>query len=417
MDNLLYEIKESLRDSDISRTAVEVMALIRGLSESFDLGIRNVVTYCDDYWIYQSLIGRGEPKNIDHLMEEAQSILENMSCSDAELIALDDVKFAFRLAREAIASQSSRSRSVDVNAKHGENCDICHEETNEERMFFTNKCLHRHCFSCVKKHVEVKLLSGIVPTCLDYGCKSELTLEICSKVLTSKLIEMWKKKMKEDSIPAAERIYCPYPSCSMLMSRTELSSEAEQSNVKSCVKCCGLFCIDCKVPSHTDLSCADYKKLNPDPLVDDLKLKSLANENLWRQCVKCRHLIELSYGCNHMNCRCGYEFCYQCGIEWKKDQNTCPSGCRGIGNGDDDDDDDDNDDDNDDDDDDDDHDDDDDYEKGMGNYYFDEDGVRWRNYEEFLDNEIQPRDSDGWMIIEFPSPEQFFIEEGNGDRN
>ncbi|KAL9300651.1 putative IBR domain, E3 ubiquitin ligase RBR family [Arabidopsis thaliana] len=131
------------------------------------------------------------------------------------------------------------------------------------------------------------------------------------------------------------------------MSITELSSSSDealdQSNVRTCVKCNGLFCIDCKVPSHSDLSCADYKKLHPELLVDDIKLKLLANENMWRQCVMCRHLIELSDGCNHMTCRCGYQFCYGCGIEWKKNQDTCPSGCREMGHGDADSDDDDDD--------------------------------------------------------------------------
>ncbi|XP_020883107.1 uncharacterized protein LOC110228960 isoform X2 [Arabidopsis lyrata subsp. lyrata] len=318
-DNLVYQIKESLRDIEISRIGVEIMALIRGLSESFDLGMRRVVIYCDDDWIYQSIIGRGKSKKkIDHLVEEVQCILEEMACNDAVLVARNDVKSAFRLARESI-----NSSSVDVKAEQGENCVICFEETDAERMFFTNECIHRHCFTCVKQHVKVKLLSGTVPTCLDYGCKFELTLESCSKVLTPKLIEMWKQKMKEDSIPAVERIYCPYPNCSTLMSKTERSKSTDegsnQSNVRTCVKCNGLFCIDCKVPSYSDLSCADYKKLHPDPLVDDLKLKSLANDKMWRQCVKCRHMIELSHGCNHMTCRCGYEFCYQCGIEWKKE--------------------------------------------------------------------------------------------------
>ncbi|XP_023639578.1 E3 ubiquitin-protein ligase dbl4 [Capsella rubella] len=303
MDTLLYEIKESFGDVQISRRGVELMGLI---------------------------LGRGKTKKkYEHLVEEAQSILEKMYCNDAVLVARNDVKFAFRLAREAIASQGSSS--VDVKAEQEGVCGICLEETNEERMFSTDICPHRHCFSCVKKHVEVKLLSGIEPTCLEYGCKFVLTLKSCSKVLTSKLIDMWKHKMYEDSIPASEKIYCPYPSCSTLMSKSALSSEADQPNVRSCVKCCGLFCIDCKVPSHTDLSCDDYKKLHPDPLVDDLKLQSLANNNMWRQCIKCRHMIELSSGCNHMTCRCGYEFCYQCGIEWKNNQQSCPSGCAGIG--------------------------------------------------------------------------------------
>lgn len=54
-DNLLYEIKDSLTDTEISRRGVEIVALIHGLSESFDLGIRNVVIYCDDQWIYESV--------------------------------------------------------------------------------------------------------------------------------------------------------------------------------------------------------------------------------------------------------------------------------------------------------------------------------------------------------------------------
>jgi len=49
----LYEIKESLSDTKISCIEVESMALIRGLRESFDLGIRQVVVYCDDQLLYQ----------------------------------------------------------------------------------------------------------------------------------------------------------------------------------------------------------------------------------------------------------------------------------------------------------------------------------------------------------------------------
>ena len=43
--------------------------------------------------------------------------------------------------------------------------------------------------------------------------------------------------------------------------------------------------------------------LNPNPPAEDVKLKSLATSNLWRQCVKCNHMIELAEGCYHMTCR------------------------------------------------------------------------------------------------------------------
>ncbi|CAL9224600.1 unnamed protein product [Arabidopsis halleri] len=324
-DNLFHGIGKSLNDAVINREEADFLALITGLAESIHRGIKNVVICCDDRQIYQIIIGREKPQQkIVHLLEEAQRLRGKLASTGTVLFARDDVNFALRLAIDALVSESSSS------GDDGEKtCAICIEETDAEHMFFTDKCLHRHCFSCVNKHVEVKLLSRTVPTCLESGCKSELTLESCSQVLTPKLIEMWKRKMKEDLIPDAEKIYCPYPRCSVLMSKTELSSEAEQSNVRACIKCYGLFCIDCKVPSHSDLSCAEYKRLHPEPPFDDMELKCLANDQMWRQCAECKHMIELSDGCNHITCRCGYEFCYRCGHEWTKYQ--CPSGCPLMG--------------------------------------------------------------------------------------
>lgn len=42
--------------------------------------------------------------------------------------------------------------------------------------------------------------------------------------------------------------------------------------------------------------------------------------------MKCNHMIELAEGCYHMTCRCGYQFCYNCGSEWvdKKPICSCP---------------------------------------------------------------------------------------------
>lgn len=77
-------------------------------------------------------------------------------------------------------------------------------------------------------------------------------------------------------------------------------------------------------------------------------------------------------------CRCGYEFCYKCGVEWKKNQNSCPSGCLLTGHGDYDDEDDDDDDDSE-------H----TCEEDMCECYYDDDGVRWRDWEDFVDH--QPR--------------------------
>ncbi|XP_010431010.1 PREDICTED: probable E3 ubiquitin-protein ligase rbrA [Camelina sativa] len=332
-DELLFEIKEPVNDAKINIERVEIRALVRGLSEALDLGIKKLVIYCDDSSIYQNImIGKCDPKKervVEQLLEQVYRLLEKFDSSRAILVCRNNIKFVFNLAKEAIVSQTSTASEVK-----GEVCVICLEETMVDRMFFVGKCLHRYCFPCVNQFVEVKLQNGTVPTCLDNECKLELSLKYCSKVLKPKVIQMWKHKMKEDSIPVAERIYCPYLNCSTLMSKTAIS-RSDQSNDAACVKCAGLFCIDCKVPSHSGLSCTEYQELHPYTLVDDdLKLKSLAQNQKWRQCVKCRHLIELNLGCNHMICRCGYQFCYRCGVEWKKSQVICPTGCSRTADGD-----------------------------------------------------------------------------------
>lgn len=50
-DKLLFKMKESVSDVE----GVEVRALIRGLSESLDLGIKKVMIYCDDRDLYQNV--------------------------------------------------------------------------------------------------------------------------------------------------------------------------------------------------------------------------------------------------------------------------------------------------------------------------------------------------------------------------
>ncbi|KAJ0461642.1 putative IBR domain, E3 ubiquitin ligase RBR family [Helianthus annuus] len=71
----------------------------------------------------------------------------------------------------------------------------------------------------------------------------------------------------------------------------------------TCYKCHSIFCINCRVPWHTNMNCEEYKRRNPTPIVEESKLKNLAARNLWRQCIKCKHMIELAAGCYHMTCR------------------------------------------------------------------------------------------------------------------
>ncbi|CAE6075231.1 unnamed protein product [Arabidopsis arenosa] len=242
-DNLLFQMKEQVHNSRVSLLEVELMALKRGLTEAVGLGIDHKLIYCDHYRIFELV------------MERSASEQENIA------LLMDD-------------------------------------------MFSVALCGHEFCVECVKQHIEVRLLAGGVPRCPHYQCETKLTLGSCVNLLTSKLKAMWERIIDEESIHVADRVYCPNPRCSALMSVTKLSnSTKEDVTMRSCFKCGEPLCIKCKVPWHSNLSCNDYKRLGPNPTADDIKMKALANKKMWRQCENCQHIIERSEGCIHIICR------------------------------------------------------------------------------------------------------------------
>ncbi|KAK3135933.1 hypothetical protein QOZ80_5BG0425500 [Eleusine coracana subsp. coracana] len=105
--------------------------------------------------------------------------------------------------------------------------------------------------------------------------------------------------------------------------RVQVVTDYNAATLRKCVRCRGSFCIRCKVPWHDKMTCYQYKRRYPHARPEDVKLQNLAKQRLWRQCIKCKHMIELAEGCYHMTCVCGYEFCYTCGKEWKEKKATC----------------------------------------------------------------------------------------------
>ncbi|KAH0851111.1 LOW QUALITY PROTEIN: hypothetical protein HID58_094991 [Brassica napus] len=288
-DTLLFESKGQLVGRGANRQGAEIQALTRGLTEAWKLGIKHVSIFCDSFPIFQFVRGSWTPKQkkIAMLMDDLQRIRQQFSFTQAVLVAGNQVKYAYKLARESIVSQANpheNPRQAKLAARK-EECLICFNDIDPERMFSIGKCTHRFAFS---QHVEVKLLHGMIPNCPHDKCNSEMVIDA---LLTPKLGEMWKQRIKENAIPVTERVYCPYLRCSALMSKTKISESAKSlqsaypaSGVRRCVECRGLFCVDCKVPWHGKLSCTEYKKLHPNPPADDVKLKSLANNKMWRQC-------------------------------------------------------------------------------------------------------------------------------------
>jgi len=76
------------------------------------------------------------------------------------------------------------------------------------------------------------------------------------------------------------------------------------------------WCFNCGESAHLPCGCSLAEKW--------LSLCRTDAENVtWiraftKRCPKCQSMIEKNEGCNHMTCRCGYEFCWLCKQDWKK---------------------------------------------------------------------------------------------------
>lgn len=314
---------------------LEVMALNEGLHAALGLGIQSVKIVTDYRSLSNHLLGYWHPtqKKVIDVLNQAASLRKKFQRCQISLVQRNQLDYVMKLARDSIDSQVAKAAAMDASKEKRETCTICLEDTDVTKIHAVEGCGHRFCFSCMKEHVKVKLLDGTLPACPQDGCTTKLSVEGSKIFLSPRLLDIMVQRIREAQIPPTQKIYCPYPKCSALMSLSEVIRPMQESSSKytiadaatlrNCVKCRGSFCISCKVPWHDRMSCYDYKRRYPHARPEDAKLQNLARQQLWRQCIKCKHMIELAEGCYHMTCVCGYEFCYTCGKEWKEKKATC----------------------------------------------------------------------------------------------
>ncbi|KAK1429525.1 hypothetical protein QVD17_11736 [Tagetes erecta] len=305
------------------RDLVKLRALIECVYAAVTFGLNRIDICCASNSAYHYITGKDRPRNkmtvplVDSLILIQKKV--GYRVHGPLNTRRENVKFVYKLAKSALASHTSKSAEKD-----DEQCTICLQTICKRDMFSVNKCLHRYCHACMNKHVESKLLIAQLPNCPHDKCRSKLDIKSCKQFLNKNLYDIMSFRLIEAAIPPAERVYCPFSKCSALMSKTELqyaaSTSSQEPGKRKCSQCDGVFCMNCKVPWHDKSECSASQ------FVDEEMLKSLATSNKWRQCVKCKHMIELAAGCHHITCRCGYEFCYKCGAGWIKKIAgcTCP---------------------------------------------------------------------------------------------
>ncbi|KAF8025932.1 hypothetical protein BT93_F2688 [Corymbia citriodora subsp. variegata] len=195
-------------------------------------------------------------------------------------------------------------------------CEICVELRTNSDLFRIKGCSHAYCSDCVTKYVTAKLDDNVTRIdCPVSGCGGFLELEYCRSILPSEVFDRWGNALCEGLILEAERFYCPFKDCSALL----INDGGEVVRESECPSCRRLFCGQCRVPWHAGVECQEFQELNEGERMseEDMLLMQLAEKKQWRRCPKCRFIVQKKSGCAFVKCRCGVEFCYQCGAETK----------------------------------------------------------------------------------------------------
>uniref|UniRef100_A0A0N5B0W1 RING-type domain-containing protein n=1 Tax=Syphacia muris TaxID=451379 RepID=A0A0N5B0W1_9BILA len=196
----------------------------------------------------------------------------------------------------------------DVSLIDLKTCPICCE-ANQNCIAL--RCQHFFCELCWSSYVKACINAGNLPIqCMEPGCSTVMEPSQMLVILpfeTCRRCEMLAKQSAlHKKLKGSRWFKCE--SCGRINKITTSNSE----NIFAACHCGFLTCLLCLKSAHFPLKCKDaeaYRDVSDSANVEGyLAIPSVSV----RQCPHCGIFCEKSYGCNHMICNCGREFCYNC---------------------------------------------------------------------------------------------------------
>ncbi|KAL1999543.1 hypothetical protein VTN02DRAFT_4367 [Thermoascus thermophilus] len=223
-------------------------------------------------------------------------------------------------------------------------CSFCLEDIRDNGDIILKLCRKCHvqcCGKCIRKLFldACKNESDMPPRCCE-----PIPLALGRKVLSAEEVTFFKEKYDEWS--TSNRVYCPVPTCSAFIPnrlfpapvgsipdvkasntsagslnptvifatgvKMEVHTPAPSPSPSSamipsipCPKCSAQICCSCKQLSHPGSPCPEVQDIDPE-------LAALLKRWGIKRCPKCRAAVRRMYGCSHIQCRCGAQWCWHC---------------------------------------------------------------------------------------------------------
>ena len=243
------------------------------------------------------------PKDAEMLENNLKQISEHLELEE-EKRQIADLEKSEELARRLQAEFDSGADSSSA----APSCEICLNSIGESDLLPLDTCGHLFHPECIQQHLELSITESKFPIICPYrGCGEEVSILDIKERLSEEMVQKFEEFSFKHfvGLNRSDLFCCPTPDCKYVF---QFACEEDFT----CPVCAKHYCLRCQVEYHDGMTCEQYRKVNAH-LAEDDQFLLMAQGARFKQCPNCKFWVEKTEGCDHMVCRCHFEFCYQCG--------------------------------------------------------------------------------------------------------
>lgn len=246
-----------------------------------------------------------------------------------DLDSLDDVQDAGRESKRRLTISSLLSTTPSSCTS----CTVCWETTgssfitksdeiNQNLPFCCSDCLSIVCASCVRDYAQASVNDrSLLPIrCPHPSCRTAVPLHVIRGVVPAHVVQRLLRLQCDGlrgrgvlALRGAARRLDISGHDQVGSEGTNSPGDADNGNME-----------ETKDSNNRNTNEGDDDKML---LSEDSALRTLIQERGWQTCPDCGMAVERTFGCPHMVCFCGGEFCYRCGERWSASGLGCPRRC------------------------------------------------------------------------------------------
>lgn len=246
---------------------------------------------------------------------------ESENRRDPDVIKADEP----HIGGEVNASEETNVNKADAlqlenGKKPNEECMVCCETTT--KPIVPPQCKHTICPKCMRNFMfstkQQQRFPAVCPASLN--CQGRLEVEVLGDVLNAaEISDIYGQMIETKLLVSGNAFYCLRANCGQM-----LIVIGDPISNTSCPSCHIGLCAACKCVWHSNLTCQHYQRLpESERSPDDLALLQLVNQQRWKRCPRCKMIVSLTGGCNHVTCRCTHQFYYVCSADRAPNRRSC----------------------------------------------------------------------------------------------